>query len=138
MYQRILNKLDVGIWEKEVQGIVEDDVINRIKEQINTLDEAYGSDRGPKNMGGYVLFFKDKESYENTVDEIMEFYKLDKDLYEYSDCISEGRAGKPQWTEELYMLGSDDALVLIHPNMNEKRRGLECLISKSQSTKLKG
>ncbi len=120
MYQRLMNKLDVDIWQKGVQGHISDDVIGRVREQINILDEAYGSNRGSRDMGGYILFFSDKASYDENIDEILDFYKLDKDLYEYSDCISEGQG--ISWMEELYMLGSDDALVLIHPCIDEKRR----------------
>ena len=46
MYQRLMNKLDVDIWQKGVQGHISDDVIGRVWEQINILDEAYGSKRG--------------------------------------------------------------------------------------------
>lgn len=120
MYQRLMNRLDVDIWEKEVQGIVDDDVINRIREQINILDEAYGSNRSFKDMGGYVLFFNDKDTYEKSIDKIMDFYRLDRDLYEYSDCINEVQAGNQKWMEELYMLGSDDALLLIYPMENAR------------------
>lgn len=138
MYQRLMNKLDVDIWANEVQDIVDDDVINRVREQINTLDEAYGNHRGIKDMGGYILFFKDKASYDGCIDEIMSFYKLDRELYEYSDCICGGQAGKKKWMEELYMLGSDDALVLIHPKEGKgKGKGLHCLITESKSTKRK-
>ena len=121
MYQRLMNKLDVDIWQKEVQGHISDDVIGRVREQINILDEAYGSNRGSRDMGGYILLFSDKASYDENIDEILDFYKFDKDLYEYSDCISERE--DISWMEELYMIGSDDALVLIHPCMDEKRRG---------------
>lgn len=135
MYRRIMNKLDADMWQKKVQGTISDDVIGRVREQINILDEAYGSTRGSHDMGGYIHFFDDKASYDENIDEILAFYNIDKDLYEYSDCISEGQG--TSWMEELYMLGSDDALVLIHPYTNEKRRGYDCLIAKNQSTKLK-
>lgn len=135
MYQRIMNKLDVAMWQKKVQGSISDDVIGRVREQINILDESYGSTRGSNDMGGYILFFSDKASYDENIDEILAFYNIDKDLYEYSDCISESQG--INWMEELYMLGSDDALVLIHPYMKVERRGYDCLIAKKQSTKLK-
>lgn len=108
-----MNKLDFGMWQKKVQGSISDDVIGRVREQINILDEAYGSTRGSRDMGGYILFFSDKASYDENIDELLAFYNINKDLYEYSDCINEGQDIK--WMEELYMLGSDDALVLIHP-----------------------
>ena len=113
MYQRIMNKLDIDILAEELRDSVDDAVINRMKEQIAILDEAYGMHRGANNMGGYVLFFRDKESYTKSYDKIMNFYNLNKELFEYSDCI--GEEGKNQYMEELYLLSSDDALVLIHP-----------------------
>lgn len=115
MYQRLMNKLDVDILENELQGEINDEVINRIREQIDILDGAYGTLRGTKDMGGYILLFTDKATYENSVDSIMEFYRLEKDLYEYSDCISEDFHSGQKWMEELFLLSSDDALVLIHP-----------------------
>ena len=115
MYQRLMNKLDIDILESELQGEVNDEVLNRIREQIDIMDNAYGTLRGTKDMGGYILFFRDKESYENSVDNIMDFYHLEKDVYEYSDCISEDTDNDQEWMEELYLLSSDDALVLIHP-----------------------
>lgn len=115
MYQRIMNKLDVEMWQRKARGNICDEVIDRVKEQINVLDEAYGSNRGKTDMGGYILFFDNKTEYEENIQEILEFYKLDRELYEYSDCISEGQ--DISWMEELYMLGSDDALVLIHPDI---------------------
>ena len=114
MYLRLMNELDVNILEDELQDKVSSTVINRIREQIEILDGAYGSRRGSKDMGGYILFFDSKSSYENSVNNIMQFYRLDSDLYEYSDCISE--EDSMCWKEELYLLSSDDALVLIHPD----------------------
>ena len=46
---------------------------------------------------------------------IMEFYHLDKESYEYSNQLGGEGDGTEQWQEELYLLSSDDALVIIHP-----------------------
>lgn len=40
---------------------------------------------------------------------------LDKELFEYSEQIGNAADSKVQWQEELYLLSSDDSLVLIHP-----------------------
>lgn len=115
MYQRIMNKLDVDIWSRTVKGEIDDVIINRVKEQIEVLDNAYGSHRGKNDMGGYILFFSDSKAYENSVDEIVDFYNIDKDLFEYSDCIFEDSKRRCKWIEKLYLLGSDDAIVLFYP-----------------------
>ena len=89
MYQRLMNKLDVDIWSRNIKDSIDSMVIKRVKEQISVLDDAYGSDRGSRDMGGYILFFEDEKSYDECIEEIVDFYKLDKEEYEYSDCINE-------------------------------------------------
>ena len=116
MYQRLMNKLDVDIWSRDIKENVDSIVIRHVKEQITVLDDAYGSNRGSHDMGGYILFFSDYKDYENCVDKILDFYNLDKELYEYSDCINEKSNNKIKWFEELYMLSSDEALIFIHPS----------------------
>lgn len=119
MYQRVMNRLDAEIFAEELekQGI-EQIVVSRMKEVVATLDDAYGMYRSFKSMGGYILFFKDEVSYKKTFEQIMSFYNLDKELYEYSDCISERQDTGVEWWEELYLLSSEDSLVLIHPKNN--------------------
>lgn len=90
-----------------------------MEELIAVLDGAYGSCRGAFDMGGYILFFGDIQTYENHISKIMEFYHLDKDLYEYSKQIEGTADSTIQWREELYLLSSDDSLVLIYPEAAE-------------------
>ena len=46
---------------------------------------------------------------------IMEFYHLDKELCEYSNQLGGEGDDTERWQEELYLMSSDDALVIIHP-----------------------
>lgn len=116
MYQRILNKLDVDILSEELylKG-VDRCVIERLTGIVEVLDDSYGAMRNSHSMGGYVLFFEDKQTYEDAFSKIIEFYHLDEKNYEYSEIISTDMKNKQEWREELYMLSSDDALVFIHP-----------------------
>lgn len=118
MYQRIMNSLDVDIWARNVKGNLEDIVITHIKDEVGVLDDAYGGRRGIKDMGGYVLFFDNEKVYEECVDEIMDYYMIDKELFEFSDCINANSKSEIKWMEELYLLSSDDAILLIHPKTN--------------------
>lgn len=116
MFLRIKNRLDMELLEEELRKIgLEEIVINRLKEIVDSLDDAYGSYRNAYAMGGYVLLFLDNDIYEKSFDKIMNFYNLDKEMYEYSDCINEKMTGNVSWWEELYLLSSDDSLVLVHP-----------------------
>lgn len=115
MYQRIKNKLDLEIVEKFLKAEkVEQAVLKRVEELVEVLDREYGCCRGSSDMGGYVLLFTDRETYENYVSKLMECYHLEKTLSEYTERISGTEDGK-QWREELYLLSSDDALVLVYP-----------------------
>lgn len=116
MYRRLKNRLDVELMKEAIlQDGIAEIVVERIAEIIQTLDDAYSASRSSHDMGGYVLLFKDTESYAKAFPEIMQFYNLKELEYEYSDNLTEGRKVDKQWWEELYLLSSDDALVLIHP-----------------------
>lgn len=117
MYHRISNRLDVKLLEKTMSLAEIPNVVGRISEIIATLDENYGINRGNGTMGGYVLFFGTSSEYSNLKNDIFEYYKLDEDLYEYSDVIAISGIGKNsvEWVEELYLLSSDDALVFVYP-----------------------
>lgn len=120
MYQRIKNKLDMEI----ISGFLESEqidrkVVSRLEELISVLDEAYGACRGAFEMGGYILFFGDIQTYKNHISRLMEFYQLDKDLAEYSRQIEDTADSAKRWCEELYLLSSDDSLVLVYPEASE-------------------
>lgn len=118
MYYRIKNQLDAGILAEEIleTNAFPKLIADRVTELTNILDDAYGADRGAYAMGGYVFIFPSEENYEKNVSRILDFHHMEFEGYEYSDDIGEtvledGR----YWKEELYLLGSDDGLVLIHP-----------------------
>lgn len=116
MYQRIKNRLDAELLSEDLQREnIDNTVIKRIGELVAILDENYGACRSSADMGGYLLFFPDGMTYEKCYPHIMEFYHLKEELFEYSQQINERMDSDVEWWEELYLLSSDDALVLIHP-----------------------
>ena len=116
MYHRIKNKMDAEIIKEALESEKTDRaVMERIDGIIDVLDKEYGSCRGSSDMGGYILLFTDMRTYERYIMKIMEFYHLDKESYEYSNQLGGEGDGTEQWQEELYLLSSDDALVIIHP-----------------------
>ena len=120
MYQRIKNKLDMEIIKDFLESEqTNQNVVRRMEELTDILDGAYDGSRGAFDMGGYILFFGDIQTYENHISKIMEFYRLDKDLAEYSNTIEGTDGSTIQWREELYLLSSDDSLVLIYPETAE-------------------
>lgn len=122
MYQRIKNRLDAKflLAEMRVQGR---DVFvgDRILELAGILDDAYGKNRKAHDMGGYILYFPDSQTYEDTVVDIWEFYNIEPTLYEYMEYIGESEYNDIQWIEKLFLLSSDDSLVLIYPQEAAKR-----------------
>lgn len=116
MYQRIMNSLDADILAEELKAKGMDKaVISRVKQLITILDRNYGQYRGNADMGGYILFFENIQTYRNYFEKVIDFYHLDKNMYEYSECIRNGQQSGTEWHEEMYLLSSDDALVFIYP-----------------------
>lgn len=116
MYQRIKNRLDAELLSEDLQRAnIDKAVIKRIGELVAILDENYGACRSSADMGGYLLFFPDGMTYEKCYPHIMEFYHLNEEWFEYSERINERPDSGIEWWEELYLLSSDDALVLIYP-----------------------
>ena len=118
MYYRLKNRLD---YESLLEDIKENDslqvVSDRVREIIETLDDNYGAHRNSKAMGGYLLLFQSEDNYEELKTPILSFYRLDDTDYEYSE-IAVTDSGI-EWWEELFMLSSDDAIVIMHPRSKE-------------------
>ena len=120
MYYRLMNRLD---YESLQEDMREDNplkkVSDRIEEIIDTLDDNYGAHRNSRDMGGYLLLFQSEENYEELKMQILSFYQLDIKDYEYSETLIEDQEYNVEWWEELYMLSSDDAIVIMHPRSKE-------------------
>ena len=66
MYQRIKNKLDMEIIKDFLESEqTNQNVVRRMEELTDILDGAYDGSRGAFDMGGYILFFGDIQTYEN-------------------------------------------------------------------------
>lgn len=123
MYQRIMNKLDAELFSEELkEKNVDSMVVERMREMAGMLDDRYGVCRGSADMGGYILFFHDSRDYGKCISYILQFYHMDGKLFEYSERINENTASDVEWWEELYLLSSEDALVLIYPKGDTKKR----------------
>lgn len=115
MYYRIKNRLDFECVVNNLRdiGVIESCVAERIGEIVSILDEAYGECRDSHAMGGYIFLFPDRSSYDKNYKKIIDFHRLDEELFEYSDVLLID--GEQEWREELFLLSSDESLVLIHP-----------------------
>ena len=61
--------------------------------------------------------FQSEDNYEELKTPILSFYRLDDTDYEYSEiAITDSGI---EWWEELFMLSSDDAIVIIHPKSRQ-------------------
>lgn len=116
MYQRIKNRLDAKFLLADMRAQDKNVFVgDRILELAGVLDDAYGGNRKAHDMGGYILYFPDAKTYENTVVDIWEFYNIEPTLYEYMEYIGESEFSDIQWVEKLFLLSSDDSLVLVYP-----------------------
>lgn len=125
MYYRIKNRLDAKFLLEDMRETGENVfVADRIMELVGILDDAYGAGRKAHDMGGYILFFPDADTYERTAVDIWEFYNLEPRGFEYMECIGESEFNDIQWVEKLFLLSSDDSLVLVYPQESQiKEKG---------------
>jgi hypothetical protein len=116
MYYRIQNRLDARLLLADMRKRGQDVPIgDRILELAGTLDDAYGKDRKSTGMGGYILYFPDSETYENTIVEVWDFYHIEPREFEYQEYIGDTELNDVKWIEKLFLLSSDDSLVLVYP-----------------------
>ena len=117
MYLRIMNKLDVSCMKEAIQEDIKNPaafqkVFGRISDAIASLDESYGEGREALSMGGFVFLLTDIHSSGEIRRQILECYALFENDSEYQEEICKEDSGKI-WFEELYLRGSDDAVVII-------------------------
>ena len=110
---------------------VTDEMLTAIKVDVNSANADY-DDRYDKpwtieayqnnSMNGvpYVLFFPDEDSYEKAIVDIWDFYNIEPTLYEYAEFVGDSETDEVQWIEKLFLLGSDDSLLLIYPQRADK------------------
>ena len=86
---------------------LEGEVAKNIEQQLNTLDESYGTERSiDSDLGGYVLVLESKDDVIEAKENI-----LKDTVTEYVDDI-ECEGGK-QYCLSLFLLASDYAVVVV-------------------------
>lgn len=114
MFVRLKNVLDYDVMKNDLSKDINcTKVMDRLREALQVLDDSYGADRSSRDMGGYVFLFTDNDTYERNIKSMLENHHTTIDMYEYSDTIC-NEAGQ-KWQEELYLISSDDAILVIHP-----------------------
>ena len=126
MYYRIKHRFEAKLLLDEMREAGRDVFVgDRILEQAGILDDSYNitgkvGGRNRSDYGGYVLFFPDEKSYEKDVVELWDYYHIDPTAYEYADYIGDSMTSEIQWIEKLFLIGSDDSLLLIYPKRSSQ------------------
>lgn len=95
-------------WKDEIPEIV----IKTIEERFQILEEAFGT---PYliNGGEFVSVIIITDNVEQELESIMEYYHLNKDLYEYSEIVGEKRkTDEVNYMETLWIHGNDTSIVV--------------------------
>ena len=129
MFLRLKNLNDYDAVLEYLQSQISDvNVLQRMREVLQVLDDNYGAERGSTAMGGYIFWFESNKAYQEYCEKMLSAYGLHINAYEYSDEI--GNEKQRTWTEELYLLGSDDSIVVLRPKEDEERKeSIVCSIS---------
>lgn len=125
MYLRLKNKPDLEGFSVLFEEHGKKPLYDKMMEDIEVLDAAYGVGRQSYSMGGYLLFFPTEEDYKSSLGTLAEVYHFDPWIYEFDDSIWEEQNTDYLWKKRLYLLSSDDALVMIYPEVKSEEKGGE-------------
>ena len=117
MYLRFKNKPDLEGFSVLFEEQGKKNLYEHMMEDIEILDTTYGVGRESYSMGGYLLYFPTENDYKTSLDTLAEVYHFDPWIHEFDDSIWKEQDTGCVWKRRLYMLSSDDALVMIYPEM---------------------
>ena len=117
MYLRFKCKPDLEGFSKIFEEHEKKFLYEKMMEDVEVLDAAYGVGRQSYSMGGYLLYFPTSEDYQTSIDMLAELYHFDPKTYEFDDLLWEEQSMGCAWKRRLYMLSSDDALLMIYPEL---------------------
>ncbi len=124
MYYKISNELDFRCIYRWLSQSQEKETLERMTPVVDAifrcvkiLEEEYKGNKNPDYQGGYVALFNRAGTKTEYLEEILSYYNLNEDEYEYENllctCLSQEHT-KVTWMERLYIL-SDFQIVLIYP-----------------------
>ncbi len=115
MYIRLKNQYDLEslkpIFMEQNQIIL----YEKIKEDLLILDNAYGVSRSVSAYGGYIILCIDPDDYTNDIQIFCKIYQFDCEAYEYLDNVWNDSNTNIMWKKILFLLGSDDSLLIYYP-----------------------
>ena len=123
MYLRFKNKLDLEGFSRLFEEHGKKPLYELMKEDIEVLDAAYGEGRPSYFMGGYLFYFPTENDFETSLDALAEVYRFDPWIDEFDDFLWEEPNTGCVWKRRLYILSSDDALLMIYPELASKSKG---------------
>ena len=71
------------------------------------------------------LYFPTENDYKTSLNTLAEVYHFDPWIYEFDDLLWEEQSTGYVWKRRLYMLSSDDALLMIYPELMSQMKGGE-------------
>lgn len=96
------------------------EVLERVREIVTTLDNAYGIERDVQGKnssqeGGYVLI--STNPIKSRMAEILQKVKVHRNEFEYEEFIDDG---KQKWRQRLYLIDNDYGIVFVYPIEEEE------------------
>lgn len=117
MYLRIMNPVDVECNAEYIKAHSGQKTLERIREIVMVLEESYGAERKACAMGGFVIFFPSISDWKKDYGKVLDYHHLKMANKEYKEPIMEETRC---WTEELFLVSSEDSLVLIMEDDTER------------------
>lgn len=125
MYLRLKNKTDLEGFSVLFEQHGKKPLYELMMEDIEVLDTAYGVGRLAYSMGGYLFYFPTENDFKTSLDALAEVYRFDPWIDEFDDFLWKEPNTGYVWKRRLYMLSSDDAMLMIYPELTSKEKGGE-------------
>jgi hypothetical protein len=124
MIIKLTDMLDLGLLKERGSKSVPQNVIDSITERFAILEDAFQT-KYLRNDYGYTSFYiitEQESDRESIVDEILNFFHLEKAMYEYSDIVGEKASNTQPYRETMWLLGNDTSVV-VYQALDRKELG---------------
>lgn len=113
MYYKISNMFDYMMMYSAFKDKSPKITLDAVLDKVKILEESINKVRDFRDYGSSIMLFPTEKAFDNVYDKFLEHYKVDDDLAEYCDELTEEDG--VVWKEKLFLIGSETGFVLVYP-----------------------
>lgn len=115
MILKLSDTYDLELLKRQWKEKIPEIVINTISERVQMMEEAFGTPylKNGSEFVSIIIITEETQNPEQEVDNIMEYYHLNKELYEYSEIVGEEiKKGQTNYSETMWIQGNDTPILI--------------------------